>query len=149
VHRANDSKLVNHGSLATRLAARPEGALEARPDKARLPMATGQPLLTRYKGPLWAFAIAKRSTMRKARIPLAHSSRHHHARQLLARRSDSSSTACYQAMSGLGQIEPKTQVGTGATQGSIVGSSGAHPYGRFCADTRPSAGSISRSRQRD
>jgi hypothetical protein len=32
-------------------------------------------MLTRYKGPLklkdWAFAIAKRSTMRKARIALA------------------------------------------------------------------------------
>ncbi len=38
---------------------------------------------TRYKGSLklkdWAFAIAKRSTMRKARIALALSSRHHHA----------------------------------------------------------------------
>jgi hypothetical protein len=40
-------------------------------------------MLTRYKGPLklkdWAFAIAKRSTRRKARIALGPSSRHYYA----------------------------------------------------------------------
>jgi transposase len=38
-------------------------------------------MLTRYKGQLklkdWAFAIAKRSTMRKARIALARRGNHH------------------------------------------------------------------------
>ena len=45
--------------------------------------------LTRYKGPLklkdWALAIAKRSTMRKARIALARRLGHHHARHVAPR----------------------------------------------------------------
>jgi len=45
-------------------------------------------MLTRYHGSLklkgWALAIAKRSTMRKAKIALA-SSRYHHARDVAAR----------------------------------------------------------------
>jgi len=46
-------------------------------------------MLTRYKGQLklkdWAFAIARRSSMRKARIALGASSRHHHARDAAGR----------------------------------------------------------------
>jgi transposase len=43
-------------------------------------------MLTRYKGQLklkdWAFGIARRSTMRKARIGSGASSRNHHARDV-------------------------------------------------------------------
>ena len=46
-------------------------------------------MLTRYKGPLklkdWAFAIAKRSTMRKARIALARRLAIIYARDVAAR----------------------------------------------------------------
>jgi hypothetical protein len=41
-----------------------------------------------------------------------------------------------------GQLEPKTQDGAGNGSWSIEGASGAHRNGRFCADTRPSAGAI-------
>ena len=46
-------------------------------------------MLTRYKGQLklkdWAFAIAKRSTMRKARVALARRLGDHHARDAARR----------------------------------------------------------------